>query len=303
MGGSRGVLFKVGLMAYGYTFVAKGTVSAFIRDQEHETTIYKHLEGLQGSQVPVCLGAIDLRDMGRIYYYDHRVYIEYLLLLSYGSPINEAVRAGELMLIDFERSVVKAGRKPLGNIVLNKRSWNGQRKGITAPMYSYAPGDASYEENILRAGVEFPEKDVFAVPAACACKPRGDAKIGMSKQHRLIVCFKKNARRRREERQGETSKETGGMTGSIGQTVTGSSDGKTAVRTVSTLGDPRQAPRGPEDDPAGKCLLPAPEVSGPVQHTFLDIFHDNSLTSFFLFSSPSRVSAVQPPPGSPRDYT
>ncbi|KAH8193764.1 hypothetical protein TruAng_012073 [Truncatella angustata] len=163
----------------------------------------KHLDGLQGSQVPVCLGTIDLRDMGRIYYYDHRVYIEYMLLLSHGSPIDEAVRAGEvkrclraihracvvhrdvrrtnvlrntdtgeLMLIDFERSVVKAGRKPLSNIVPNKRSWNGQRKGITAPMYSHAPGDASYEEDILQAGVEFPEKGVFAVPAACACKPR-----------------------------------------------------------------------------------------------------------------------------------
>ncbi|KAH8193699.1 hypothetical protein TruAng_012136 [Truncatella angustata] len=203
VGGSRGVLFKVSLMAYGYTFVAKGTVSAFIRYLEHETAIYKHLEGLQGSQVPVCLGAIDLRDMGRIYYYDHRVYIEYLLLLSHGSPIDEAVRAGEvkrclraihracvvhrdvrrtnvlrntdtgeLMLIDFERSVVKAGRKPLGNIVPNKRSWNGERKGTTASMYSHVPGDANYEEDILQAGVEFPEKDVFAVPAACAYKPR-----------------------------------------------------------------------------------------------------------------------------------
>ncbi|KAH6645599.1 hypothetical protein BKA67DRAFT_541795 [Truncatella angustata] len=172
VGGSRGVLFKVSLMAYGYTFVAKGTV-------------------------PVCLDAIDLRDMDKIYYYDHRVYIEYMLLLSHGSPIDEAVRAGEvkrclraihrdvrrtnvlrntdtgeLMLIDFERSVVNAGWKPLGNIVPNKRSWNGQRKGTTAPLYSHAPGDASYEEDILQARVEFPEKDIFAVPAACAYKPR-----------------------------------------------------------------------------------------------------------------------------------
>ncbi|KAH6653433.1 hypothetical protein BKA67DRAFT_593316 [Truncatella angustata] len=158
VGGSRGVLFKISLMAYGYTFVAKGTVSA-----------------------------LDLRDMGRIYYYDHRVYIEYLLLLSHGSPIDEAVRAGEvkrclraihrvcvvhrdvrrtnvlrntdtgeLMLIDFERSVVKAGRKPLGNIVPNKRSWNGQRKGTTASMYSHVPGDANYEEDILQAGTHVP---------------------------------------------------------------------------------------------------------------------------------------------------
>ncbi|KAH8194005.1 hypothetical protein TruAng_011831 [Truncatella angustata] len=36
VGGSRGVLFKISLMAYGYTFVAKGTVFAFIRDLEHE---------------------------------------------------------------------------------------------------------------------------------------------------------------------------------------------------------------------------------------------------------------------------
>ncbi|KAH6646751.1 hypothetical protein BKA67DRAFT_663150 [Truncatella angustata] len=46
MGGSRNVLFKISLMAYGYTFVTKGTVSAFIQDLGHETTIYKHLEGL-----------------------------------------------------------------------------------------------------------------------------------------------------------------------------------------------------------------------------------------------------------------
>ncbi|KAH6653641.1 hypothetical protein BKA67DRAFT_501270, partial [Truncatella angustata] len=117
---------------------------ATLSSLEHETAIYKHLEGLQGSQVPVCLGAIDLHDMGRIHYYDHRVCIEYLLLLSHGSPIDEAVRAGEvksclraihracvvhrdvrrtnvlrntdtgeLMLIDFERSVVEAGQKPM----------------------------------------------------------------------------------------------------------------------------------------------------------------------------------------------
>ncbi|KAH6645642.1 hypothetical protein BKA67DRAFT_639738 [Truncatella angustata] len=150
-GGSRGVLFKMSLMADSYTFVAKGTVSAFIRD------------------VSVCLGAIDLRDMGRIYYYDHRVYIEYLLLLSMAVKrclraihracvVHQDVRrnnvlrntdTGELMLIDFERSVVKAGRKPLGNIVPNKRSWNGQRKETTASMYSHGPGDAKYEEDIL----------------------------------------------------------------------------------------------------------------------------------------------------------
>ncbi|KAH6645589.1 hypothetical protein BKA67DRAFT_118684 [Truncatella angustata] len=40
---------------------------------------------------------------------------------------------------------------------------------------------------------------------------------------------------------------------------------------------------------------PAPEVSGPVQHTFLDIFHDNSLTSFFLFHRHRVFRPCRPP--------
>lgn len=35
--GARGVLFKATKLAYGYTFVSKGTVSAFIPDLEHES--------------------------------------------------------------------------------------------------------------------------------------------------------------------------------------------------------------------------------------------------------------------------
>ncbi|KAJ4176646.1 hypothetical protein NW767_015375 [Fusarium falciforme] len=79
--GARGALFKVTLLAYGYTFVCKGTVQAFIRDLEHEAAVHKRLERIQGVNVPVFLGAVDLRSLKRVYYYDHRVYIAHDILI------------------------------------------------------------------------------------------------------------------------------------------------------------------------------------------------------------------------------
>lgn len=63
--GARVALFQVTLLGYGYTFVAKGTVPAFVEDLKHEEVVYRQLECLQGVCVPVFLGAIDLRDLGR----------------------------------------------------------------------------------------------------------------------------------------------------------------------------------------------------------------------------------------------
>lgn len=88
--GARGALFKVTLLAYGYTFVCKGTVQAFIRDLEHEAAVYKRLERIQGVNVPIFLGAVDLRSLKRVYYYGHRVHIAHMTFLSWGGKyINE----------------------------------------------------------------------------------------------------------------------------------------------------------------------------------------------------------------------
>ncbi|KAK0725680.1 hypothetical protein B0H67DRAFT_551184 [Lasiosphaeris hirsuta] len=81
--GAWGVLFRVTLLGFGYTFVAKGTVSAFVRDLEHEADVYARLQPLQGVTVPVFLGAIDLRLIDQIYYYDYRVYIIHMTFLSW----------------------------------------------------------------------------------------------------------------------------------------------------------------------------------------------------------------------------
>jgi len=88
--GTRGVLFQVTMLRYGYTFVCKGTVQAFIKDLEHEAAVYERLKPVQGISIPVFLGSIDLRSIDRTYYYEHRVYIIHMTFLSWGGhSLNE----------------------------------------------------------------------------------------------------------------------------------------------------------------------------------------------------------------------
>ncbi|EWZ48997.1 hypothetical protein FOZG_04461 [Fusarium oxysporum Fo47] len=95
-GGSRGVLFKITLLAYGYTFLGKGTVRAFISDLTHEAVVYDRLSPLQGRNVPVFLGAIDLRSINKVYYYFHRVYVVHMTLLSWdGDGLIDAWKSGD----------------------------------------------------------------------------------------------------------------------------------------------------------------------------------------------------------------
>ncbi|KAJ4248088.1 hypothetical protein NW762_012858 [Fusarium torreyae] len=84
MGGARGVVFQVTLLKYGYTFVSKGTVRAFIPDLQHEGAVYERCASCQGENIPVFLGEIDLRSMNKTYYYAHRVYVVYLAFMSWG---------------------------------------------------------------------------------------------------------------------------------------------------------------------------------------------------------------------------
>ncbi|ORY62423.1 uncharacterized protein BCR38DRAFT_347104, partial [Pseudomassariella vexata] len=76
---------------YGYTFVSKGTVPEFVEDLQHESAVYEQLKPLQGSCIPVLLGAIDLRELERICYYDFRVRIVYMIFVSWaGTCLDEA---------------------------------------------------------------------------------------------------------------------------------------------------------------------------------------------------------------------
>ncbi|KAI1120380.1 hypothetical protein F5Y10DRAFT_258558 [Nemania abortiva] len=166
--GARGAIFKVTLLDYGYTFISKGTTEADKPHLEHEARVYKRLKDIQGVYVPVFLGTIDLQPLGRAYFYDFDVDIEYLCFLSWGGlslryaqhldkpnlqtmaekamgaihqkgvvhkdPRYENVlfnpQTERIMLIDFERSqLVNTFRPTLVPIEHNKRRQVQRRKG------------------------------------------------------------------------------------------------------------------------------------------------------------------------------
>lgn len=78
--GARGALFRLNLDSYGYSFVAKGTVTAFKAKLKHEGLVYRHLDEVQGELIPVYLGNISLV---RPYFLDFRVRIVHMLLISW----------------------------------------------------------------------------------------------------------------------------------------------------------------------------------------------------------------------------
>ena len=79
--GARGALFKIVLESYEYTFVAKGTVPAYVHYLQHESSIYRRLAALQGTFIPVYLGNVS---MIRPYFLDVGVRIIHMLLMSWG---------------------------------------------------------------------------------------------------------------------------------------------------------------------------------------------------------------------------
>lgn len=85
--GARGALFRLTLVSFGYTFVAKGTVEAFIPHLKHEGRVYRHLSGIQGDLIPVYLGNISL---AYPYFLDFGVRIKHMLLMSWaGERVQE----------------------------------------------------------------------------------------------------------------------------------------------------------------------------------------------------------------------
>ncbi|KAG6106683.1 hypothetical protein E4U31_000666 [Claviceps sp. LM219 group G6] len=99
--GAKGWCFKITLLAYGYTFVGKGAVPANVESLQHESNIYKQLEPIQGSHVPVFLGAVDLRKMNKHYWIDIRVHVVHFMFLSWGG---HHVEQDEMVKLEIPRS-------------------------------------------------------------------------------------------------------------------------------------------------------------------------------------------------------
>ncbi|KAE8356266.1 hypothetical protein BDV28DRAFT_127291 [Aspergillus coremiiformis] len=79
--GSYGAPFKITCAAYGYTIVGKGTTSRLWKEVSREAEIYHILRRVQGSAVPVFLGAIDL---AMIYFLHGAGEIRHMLLMGWG---------------------------------------------------------------------------------------------------------------------------------------------------------------------------------------------------------------------------
>lgn len=73
--GARGNLFRVTLMEYGYTFVAKATVKDFVPYLQHEAKIYQRLRPLQSA------------DLESHFCWEFREYIVHMLFLSWGGDM------------------------------------------------------------------------------------------------------------------------------------------------------------------------------------------------------------------------
>ncbi|KAG6019106.1 hypothetical protein E4U40_007427 [Claviceps sp. LM458 group G5] len=92
--GARGALFKVTLLAYGYTFVSKGTVAGHIQHLEHEARVYERLKPIQGRYVPVFLGTIDLRTMDKDYWIYFETKVVHMMFVSWGGILFHVHKAG-----------------------------------------------------------------------------------------------------------------------------------------------------------------------------------------------------------------
>ncbi|TWU70360.1 hypothetical protein ED733_000046 [Metarhizium rileyi] len=79
--GSVGVLFRLELRPYGYTFVAKGTILGGLKYLEHECRVYMRLDTLQGWAVPVNFGLVHL-DKG--YILPGALWVIHMMLMSWG---------------------------------------------------------------------------------------------------------------------------------------------------------------------------------------------------------------------------
>ncbi|OAL42766.1 hypothetical protein IQ07DRAFT_668916 [Pyrenochaeta sp. DS3sAY3a] len=181
--GTRGVLFKIRLMAYRYIVAAKGTPTHFVRHLRHEAAIYDRLRPVQGIYVPVCLGSIHLQ---RPYMYDGIVNLVHMLFLGFGGElISQHVNEGNVahvidmidrstrafhqsgvlhrdlfprnmlwyqervMMIDFERAEVVEARVVLGAISSNRK----RKRALLTGNKQQTKGKSVFERELIPGAI------------------------------------------------------------------------------------------------------------------------------------------------------
>ncbi|KAI0196666.1 metalloprotease-like protein [Xylaria flabelliformis] len=91
--GAIGALFKVELVRYGYTFVAKGTQSVHLDLLQHESKVYSELEKLQGEVVPVYLGIVNL---SKRYHLPGGAEVAHMMLMSWAGEMAKSSNVPDL---------------------------------------------------------------------------------------------------------------------------------------------------------------------------------------------------------------
>lgn len=81
--GRYGVLFKLAVTGFGYTFVGKGVQAGYRAVLDREAVVYRAVEHLQGTVVPVFLGIIDLK---RPIPLRNLRQVAHMMLMSYAGP-------------------------------------------------------------------------------------------------------------------------------------------------------------------------------------------------------------------------
>lgn len=87
MRGGTGFIFKVTLLAYGYTFIGKGTIDDHADMLVFEADVYERLRPIQGIHVPVFLGEIDMVDLRDTYVYGLGFRLTYFLFMAWGGRV------------------------------------------------------------------------------------------------------------------------------------------------------------------------------------------------------------------------
>jgi serine/threonine protein kinase len=125
--GACGALFRLTLESYRYTFVAKGTVTAFTAKLKHECLIYRHLDEVQGELIPVYLGNISLV---RPYFLDFGVRIVHMLFMSW---------AGEQARKDLVSSLGRDMDEETAHAVINLRHHGVEHRDVRPPNILWNP--------------------------------------------------------------------------------------------------------------------------------------------------------------------
>ncbi|KAH6631296.1 hypothetical protein F5144DRAFT_490140, partial [Chaetomium tenue] len=107
MFGETGVLFKITLLAYGYTLVAKGVQVEDAHALVAEAAVYSHCSRFQGVYIPVHLGAIELVVP---YYTQSLAVVTHMMLMSWaGTSLKSHIPEGIDLDYEIDSTVGELG--------------------------------------------------------------------------------------------------------------------------------------------------------------------------------------------------